>query len=397
MANEDKKIQRSNWASRFNIVGEPRINDYTFKIDEQSQSSSWTYNQMNLGIYAGEKYGVCYVGRMGGFSPERTNKIYAHGKDDNGRDDFSKRIEIDWEDRDDESILENVGDQCFIRVGIERTTKGNIFTKKFLSAYDAILYIKENLTEDMVISVSGNLRYSMYNDKATMNKDITSIFLSNVSDPSGYHATFTQSILIDKDSANLKNVDKNTGIMPIDAIVLDYMKEFNGHEIRGQFPYHIQMEYQFDMTKPDLCKKIYNKLFNVKKGYTQITFDGDFISGGGVVTPTIDDIPDDIKELIDMGVYTEAEALEQCAVNAGREQHMFLKKPSIFMVGNDENKTATLQMFTEQYDEDELDMSWVYVQDNEDEDDDDLPFGNNESEEDGSTGDSDDDWLNMLD
>ena len=396
MTNEDKKIQRSNWANRFNIVGKPRINDYTFKIDEHSQRSSWVYNQMNLGIDAGEKYGVCSVGLMGGFSPERTNKIYAHGKDENGRDDFSNRIEIDWEDREDESVLENVGDQCFIRVGIERTTNGNTFTKKFLHAYDAILYIKEHLTEDMVISASGNLRYSLYDDKTFMNLDVTSIRLSKVSDPSDYHATFTQSILIGKDSANLKDIDKNTGIMPIDAIVLDYMKELNGHEIRGQFPYHLQMEYQFDMTKPDLCKKIYNKLFNVKKGYTQITFDGAFVSNGGTTTPTIDDIPDDIKELIEIGVYTEEEALEQCAVSTGRERHMFLKRPSIFNVGDGDNKVATIQMFPEQYDEDDLDVSWAYVKNDEDEDDDDLPFGKPESEEDGSIGDSDDDWLNML-
>ena len=76
---------------------------------------------------------------------------------------------------------------------------------------------------------------------------------------------------------------------------------------------------------------------------------------------------------------------------------MFLKRPSIFMVtdpNNPDNKNAVLQMFPEHYTEDELDMSWAYADDIDDEDDD-LPFGNDENDEGGNTG-NDDDWLSML-
>ena len=393
MANEVKNITKQNWSNRFNLVGKPKIGDYTFRIDEQSQKSSWIYNSMNLGVDCGEKYGVCYASLMGGYSPERANTIYVHGKDDNGNDDFKNRFEIDWDDRFDNSILDTVGDMCFINIGIEQTTQGNNFTKRFLSAYDAIAYVKEHLTEDMVISVSGNLKYSMYNGNTQMSKEITSIYLSRVEDPSQFHATFSQSVLINKDSTSLKDVDKNTGIMYVDTIVLDYMKEFNGHEIRGQFPYHQQFEYKFDLSKPELAKKIYEKLFKVKKGYTQITFEGDFVSGNNSIKPTIDDLPDDIRELIGI-LYTEEEAIEECAGNGPREQHMFLKKPAIFVQGSDDKKAPVLQMFPERYDEDELDMSWA-MSDVNDEDDDELPFGSNENESGGSTGD-DLDWLADL-
>lgn len=394
MANEVKNITKSNWSNRFNIVGKPRLGEYTFRIDEHSAKSSWIYNSMNLGVDCGEKYGTCYASLMGGYSPERANVIYAHGKDDNGNDDFKNRIEVDWDERFDESVLEQIGDMCFINVGIEQTTQGNNFVKKFLSAYDAIAYIQEHLTEDMVISVSGNLKYSMYNGNVQMNKEITSVYLSRIEDPSQFHATFTQSILIDKDSASLKDVDKSTGIMYVDAIVLDYMKEFNGHEIRGQFPYHQQFEYEFDLSKPELCKKIYEKLFKVKKGYTQITFEGDFVSGNSSVGASWDDVPDDIKELVDLGIYTKEEALEKCADNGSRERHMFLRKPATFMQGNEDERVPVLQVFPEQYTEDDLDMSWA-MNEAEDDEDDDLPFGNSESVEDGSTGD-DLDWLDAL-
>lgn len=395
MANEVNKIVKSNWVSRFHVLGKAKVGDYTFKIDENSTRSSWVYNSMNLGVDCGEKYGNCYVNMMGGYSPERVNKIYVHGKDENGRDDFQKRIEIDWDDRFNEAILDEIGDQCFIRVGIEKTVQGNTFTKRFLSEYDAINYIKEHLTDGMVVSISGDIKYSMYNGNVSMNRNIKSIFISNVDDPANFHATFTQSILIDKDSASLKDVDKNTGIMYVDAIILDYIKEFNGHEIRGQFPYHKQMEYQLDLTKPELCKKIYEKLFKVKKGYTQITFEGDFISAGGTTAIDYDnDVPDDIKELVEIGIYTKEEAIENCATSARRENHMFLRKPSVFVTGSDDNKTPVLQVFPEQYDENDLDVSWVMADEIED---DDLPFESSASAGDGNTGDGDDmSWLDAL-
>lgn len=401
MSKEVKNITKKSWTNRFNIVGKPRIGEHTFKINEHSAKSSWIYNSMNLGIDCGEKYGTCYASLMGGYSPERANVIYAHGKDENGNDDFKNRIEVDWDNRFDDSILEQIGDMCFISVGIEQTTNGNNYVKKFLSAYDAIEYIMKHLTEDMVVSVSGNMKYSMYNGSTQMNKEITSIYLSRVDDPSKFHATFTQSILIDKDSANLKDVDKETGIMYVDGIVLDYIKEFNGNEIRGQFPYHQQFEYEFDLSKPELCKKQYDKLFKVKKGYTQITFEGDFVSGNSAVNVSWDDVPSDIQDLVEIGVYTKEEALEKCADNNSRERHMFLRKPAAFMQGSDDNKVLTLQMFPEQYDEDDLDMSWAMAESEDDEDesnDDDIPFGNSESVEDGSTGSAGDDmsWLDNL-
>ena len=159
---------------------------------------------MNLGVDCSDKYGTIYCELMGGYSEDNENKIYAHGKNDDGSDDFEKQIIVDWEDRFNEDVLEEVGDLSFITVGLEKTSADKTFYKKFLSAYDAVAYIKENLKEDMVVNVRGNLKYSSYNDTVQVRKNITSIALSKADDPSKYKATFTQSILLDKDSANLK-------------------------------------------------------------------------------------------------------------------------------------------------------------------------------------------------
>lgn len=375
---ERKTIKKSDWVAQFNLIGKPVIGDYSFKIDENSEKSQWIYNALNLGIDCGEKHGTVYCEMMGGYSSENENRIYAYPKKDDGSTDFENQMIVAWEDRFNEDILEDISDMSFITVGLEKTSADKTFYKKFLSAYDAIAYVEEHLTDDMVINVRGNLKYSSYNDNVQVRKNITSIALSKADDPSKYKATFTQSVLLDKDSASLKNIDKDKSVMLVDAIVLDYVKEVNGIEVKGQYPYKKQFEFAMNIENEKQCKTIYEKLFKVKKGVTQVTFDGEFIEGGAVVTATWDDIPDDIKDLVDMGVYTKEEALAKCTANGSRERRMVLKKPSIKLVGDD--KTPIVQKFENRYEEDDLYLDYLYK--NKDEADNKPPFNVDDEESD---------------
>lgn len=385
---EKKVITKKDWQSSFNLIGKPVVNDYTFKIDEKSEKSNWVYNALNLGVDCGEKYGTVYAEMMGGYSEENENRIYAHGKKDDDTDDFDKQIIVDWNDRFNDEVLEDIGDLSFITVGLEKTNADKTHYKKFLSAYDAIAYIKEHLTDDMVVNVRGNLKYSSYNDVVQVRKNITSIALSKADDSSKYKATFTQSILIDKDSASLKDIDKDKGVMFVNARVLDYVKEVNGIEVKGQYPYNKQFEFAMDFSNEAQCKKIADKLFKIKKDVTQITFEGDFIEGGAVVTTTLDDLPDEIRDLVEMGVYTEEEACAKCTANGNRERRMVLRKPLIKLVGDD--KTPVVQKFDGRFTEDDLVLDYLYK--NNDADDDKPPFDTDEEN------DSDDSmsWLANL-
>ena len=387
---EKKVINKSDWVANFTLIGKPVINDYTFKIDERSEKSNWVYNALNLGIDCGEVHGTVYSELMGGYSEENENKIFAHGKKDDGSDDFEKQVIVDWEDRLDDDVLKKIGDLSFITVGLEKTSEGKTFYKKFLSAYDAIAYIKEHLTEDVVVNVKGNLKYSSYNDNVQVRKNITSIVLSKVDDAANYKATFIQTILVDKDSASFKKIDKDKEVLYVDARVLDYVKEVNGVEVKGQYPYNKQFEFAIDFSNEAACKKIMDKLFKVKKGITQITFEGEFIEGGAVVTATWDDLPDDIKDLVEMGVYSKEEALAKCTANGSRERRMVLKKPQIKLVGED--KVPVIQRFEERYTEDDLVLDYVFNNKKTEIVDDELPFSvDDESENGGEL-----DWLNSL-
>lgn len=385
--NERKVIIKNDWVSSFNLIGMAKINDYTFKIDEHSEKSDWIYNNMNLGVDCGEKYGIVTAEMMGGYSADHPSVIYAHGKNEDGTDDFSTQITVDWDDRLNDEILETIGDFCFITVGLEKTDKGNTFYNKFLSAYDAIAYINKHLKDGMVVNIRGNLKYSLYQDKVQVRKDIKSIVLSKVDDASKYTSRFTQSVLLDKDSVNTKNIDKDKGVIYIDGRVLDYIKEYNGVEVKGQFPFNKQFEFEMDFSNETQCKKIIDKVFKVKKGITQITFEGDLIEGGAVVTATLDDIPQEIKDLIDIGVYTEEQALVRCSSNGNKEQRMVLRRPLIKLVG--EGKTPVVQKFEERYTEDDLILDYLYN----DKDSDTNEIYGVDSEENNS---NDLDWLNSL-
>lgn len=389
--NTKKKLEKKGWTSSFNLIGEAKVNEYTYKIDEKSEKSDWVYNVLNLGVDCGDT-GTVYCELMGGYGSERDNVLYVHGikgeDEKKPQDDFDNKFTIDWDDRNDESILESIGDVCFITVGLEKDKKGNTYPKKFLSAYDAIEYVKEHLESGMIINVKGNLKYSKYQDSIQIKKEITSIFLSKVDDKSKYSAKFTQTMLLKKDS--IGKPDKDKGIIPIYATVLDYTKMWGNKEVKCFVPFNKTFEYEIDLNNRQLVEKAIAKVFKVKKGCTEITFEGDLIESGALITTTEDDIPDDIKDLIEIGAYTLEEALTKCTESTTKEKRMIIRKPVIKMVGEDGSKIPVIQKFENKYAEEDLLLDFMFEDDDENENNDDIDTADN------STVDDDSDWLSKL-
>ena len=362
--NDDKnKIVRENWMNNFTLIGRYAPHNTFIKIDEKSENSNWQYSNMTLGVDCGEKCGIVTADMVGGFSLERENVIYAHGKNEDGSDDYSNQILVAWEDRFDENILESIGDRSFIVVGLEFTDKKKVFYKKFLSAYDAIPYIEQALdalSDNAVIKVRGSLKYSLYNDVTQVNKQITQIYIDTKSKEEDFTAKFVQSILVDSDSIDKNEIDKERGLVYISARVLDYVKEINGKDISGQYPFSKVFEFYTDLNDKKKFAAIMSKLFKPKKNIRQVTFNGLFVEGGATVTTTYEDVPDDVKELVDIGVYTEEEAIAACSTGGSRERHMVLTKPYI----KNTDGTSIPQIFDDVYTEDDLSFN-VDTDDNE--------------------------------
>lgn len=384
---EKTPLEKKNWIQNFTLVGEAKISDYTFKINERSNKSDWIYNQLNLLIDCGDRSGSVSCELMGGYGSERENKIYVHGKDENGGDDFKKNYPISWDERFDEDILEDIGDLCFIKIGLEKDTKDKTFVKKFLTPYDAIEYVNEHLEDGMVINVKGNIRYTVYNGNVQCRKEINSIFLSNA-EPKDYKATFTQTFLVDKESTGKDNIDLGKRVMYVNAYLLEKFKEYNGWDLTdggnvkgGIFvPLRKTFEYDLKASSPEQTAMIINKIFKVKKGITQLTFQGDFIESGATVTATEADLTSDIKELVTMGMYTMEEALAACTTNGQKERRMVLTKLYIKKVGDEEHKVPEIQKFDEVFEEEDLILDCLTPKNSDDEDE--IPFDEDTSEED---------------
>ena len=212
-------------------------------------------------------------------------------------------------------------------VGIEKDEKGNTFYKDFLTEYDAVEYLSEHLTDDTLINVKGNITYETDGEKVYKKKKITNIALSKA-EPDKFKATFTQTILLDDGSIGKPDKEKNT--IPMSVYVVDYVgkPKINGQkiEVKQNFAIPVNMEFNIG-DNPELVSKQLAKFFKAKKNeIIEMTVDGNLVEGGSIVNITADDIPNDIKELIELGLYTEEEALAKCAVgNTSKEKEWSYK------------------------------------------------------------------------
>ena len=353
--NTEKKALKKGKAT-FNLIGRAKVTDKTFNLDN-SYDSGWTDNQMYLGVDCGNG-NIVYAEMRSGFFPDKDNVIRAYDKNEKDESGKSKSVEIAWEDRFDESLLDSIADSSFLTVGVEKDVKGKTVYKKFLAAYDAVEYLNEHLEDGVVVNVKGNIGYSEYEGNVSVKKDITSIVLSKVEEEEDFKATFSQTILVDTKSVGKKDEEKGT--MTLDAYVVDYVgsPKIDGEKVEIKknvvFPRTFEVEIN---ENPEITAKMLQRFFKPKKKNTlnEITVTGNLVEGAAIVNITEDDIPDDIKELIAMGLYSEEEAEKKCAVgNNNREKRMIIVKPDITYVGQGDDRKPTVAFEENKYEDSDL-------------------------------------------
>lgn len=339
----------------FNLIGRVKVTDKTFNLDN-SYDSGWTDNSMYVGVDCGNGNTV-YAEMRSGFFPDNDNVIRAYSKDEKDDAGKSKSVEIAWEDRLDESLYDSISDSSFLTVGVEKDVKDKTVYKKFLTAYDAVEYLNEHLEDGMIVNIKGTIGYNEYEGNVSTKKEITSIVLSKIDDEADFKATFSQTILVDSKSIGKKNDDKGT--MELAAYVVDYVgkPKIDGEkiEVKKNVTYPKTFEVAIN-ENPEITAKMLQRFFKPKKGkITEITVTGNLVEGGSTVNITEDDIPDDIKELIEMGLYSEEETEKKIAVgNGNRERRMIIVKPDITYVGTGDDRKPTVAFEDGKYDEDDL-------------------------------------------
>src|SRR5699024_3765484 len=144
------------------------------------------------------------------------------------------------------------------------------------------------------------------------------------------------SILIGEDCVG--KFDEELQSFPIDARVIDYTKMYNGKEVKTMIPFFRQFELEKNYENPKVTKAMLSKFFKVEKGITELAVEGKIVEGQQTAKITEDDIPEDIKELIEIGVLSKEEIINKMVASGDRVRRYIITKPYVQMVGETEEE-----------------------------------------------------------
>ena len=255
---EQKVLEKKNWSNTFMLIGEAKVNDYTYKLDEKSEKSDWVYNSLNLGVYCGETCGTVYAELMGGYGAERDNVVYVHGKDSEGKDDFDDKFTIDWDDRFDEEVVKTVASYKKTDVDLGEELGGR---KEFITLYDAIEYIRENLPKYTgKVTVIGQMVKEFYNGKYYDKFKLQSLYA--VPDDRKNRLLITSDIYYNKNCVD-KSDYKSDKVIYVDGYIQQYINKDEGTK-------YIPQRFVFNASKYDPENEKHQKLLNYKLKYIDI-------------------------------------------------------------------------------------------------------------------------------
>ena len=182
-------------------------------------------------------------------------------------------------------------------------------------------------------------------------KEINSIFLSKVEKESDFKAKFTQTILVHRDSVSF---DKDREVYNIEAYIVDFLGKLDNRKINENIVYTKVFEMAVDQTNPEKTNKLISKIFKTSKGLKEITVEGELVEGQSMTKVSADDIPNDIKELIEYGAITLEDYQGRAAIGGNKEKKMVIKTPSIKFVEKDGAKSPVILMEESKYQESDL-------------------------------------------
>ena len=139
--------------NNFYMVGKVKINDNSLKDAEQKPGSSWLGVNTGFGLEI-EEGNIIYPNIWGGRSLAR-GVLYGMNKE------TRKSVQIPFEDKNNETILDTLIPSNFRYAQIEKGDDGKLVEYRFLDDIDYVNYLQENLKHDMEVIVTGRATYSL--------------------------------------------------------------------------------------------------------------------------------------------------------------------------------------------------------------------------------------------
>lgn len=325
---EEVKLEPSR--SGFTLIGNVKLTDNTFPAESTSKGG-FISRRLNLGVEVGEGK-VSYAEMFGGFHRDKPRDIIAFQKASEG-EEKGGRLEVAWEDRLslDEATFATIADFSLLTVALEKDSSGKTFYKKFLSAFDAIMYMEEHLKDGMKIKVKGKLSPNYYNGKTTIRKEITYIGLAKEDElPS---ATGYINILVDKNSVGKSRI-KQDDELDINGLMVAYASKVGDVEVKKNIPFPISLvlPLQSDVDDKVIKGKINRvlQMLAVKgNGVNEIGLDIEFEEGVLVRQATLEDLDKDSRQLVEDGIISLEDAVGKVSVSGGRMNRVIVRQPQV--------------------------------------------------------------------
>lgn len=317
----------------FDVVGKFKVDGKTFTLSQPGKNNAnWIQNIFNPKI-EGDEGKSMYMKFSSGYDAVRGKTIYARSKSETN-------LEIAFADRNNENIVGLVDDRSFIRVGITKElVKDNetgkeykqwIF-KKFLDTFDVVTFLQQAMPLDteQKVRIQGVVKFTTYNGDVMRNYEIQSIYLLNNNEEEGKEMTpkleFTQNVLLTKDCIT-NDLDGESGIATINSLVMvKEKKEFK------TIPVKFLMKAHDDKQKATYNKLI-NSFFTIPDGVVRrMTLECEFEVGYVAGNVREEDLPQEARELLDMGLYTMEEVMKMYAVKS-RVDNLIVKRPKMKVV-----------------------------------------------------------------
>lgn len=307
--------------SRFSAYGKVSISADTFPTDAVKAASGYTYKRVSFPVSVGGNNTI-YVQMMGGYSPKKP-VIYARNTDNDP-------IEVNWDLRTNENILENIADRSFVKVRLEKDADGKLIEKKFLSEFDAITYMADHLKDGQQVYIGGDVEYRHYNGQIQRSFNMTTVALDENEDrkPS---AQLSQTYLIDNTSVDRDWEDQleEKKQLVVNAYVPQYVGKHEGKQIKKTLAFPQQFVLKATDENMDKRKAIVKRfLLTDEDVVRELSLLCDLVDGYEESTGNVE-LSDDLKELIKLGFMTEEAAEKQMTIGGNRVRETVLVRPML--------------------------------------------------------------------
>lgn len=361
LTKDNKQEQLKHGISNVTLSGRVHMNPERFSIDMISEATGYKYSRASFGVECGDG-NIVYVEVMGGFYPDKP-QLKLFGKE-------GEMFEVDFKDRLDDSVIDNVASYSLKRGALERDANNKNITTKMVHDYDMVQYLKDHLVDGMHVVVKGGFDVSEYQGESQRKVTMSSIFLAYPKKPEyekdaegkdiipeptldvegneikpepqyNEFAEFKQTMLItNSEKVKISKDELEKGKINVPVFMAGYAKEVNGKLWKKQYPFAQQLTLTFDSEEEAQKKlKIANMLFVVPQGKVrELVVLGRIVEGTDSRQVKKEDVElaPDVKQMLEYGLITMEEVMSTVTVNASRVREIQFSMPD--MVDDDKGR-----------------------------------------------------------